>query len=277
MKIRLILSIMLMLILISIISSNSPNRIHDSLAITSQDSLQGKQSQTTGTIDIIGWIEKHPASIGLLGVIVGGIFTLVALRAKKWLDRRSEEKKERNALKTEEDRYVNFIINQNEKLTFQGFETSVRTPILLWDVYVPLRANIAGLGIRDREFLDRGEIQEYRDLSVEEAIQFATGKQYDGLIILGDPGAGKTTLLRYFLLCFAKKEAATRLNLPGDLLPILLPLRNVKLEQNFIEALCSQFHGYALKLSESFFIDHLEKGKAIVLLDGLDEVADKVN
>jgi len=100
-------------------------------------------------------------------------------------------------------------------------------------------------------------------------------KQYDGLIILGDPGAGKTTLLKYFLLCFAKKEAAKRLNLPGDCLPILLPLRSVDMSHTFIQTMCEQFIDYDLKLSEAFFIDRLENGRAIVLLDGLDEVADE--
>jgi len=151
----------------------------------------------------------------------------------------------------------------------------VKTPILLWDVYVPLRANVMGSGMRDMGLGDRGDFEDFRDISIEQAVQIATDKRYNGLIILGDPGAGKTTLLRYFLLCFAKKEAAKRLNLPGDLLPILLPLRSVNMNKTFIKTICEQFHDYDLQLSEAFFLDRLEKGRAIVLLDGLDEVADE--
>jgi formylglycine-generating enzyme required for sulfatase activity len=189
--------------------------------------------------------------------------------------RTSDADFERLDLIKQENRYLDFIISENEKLAFYGFETSVRVPVLLWDVYVPLRANLAGLG-RDpfgREQQDK--LPEERQVSVEEALQLATKKHYDGLIILGDPGSGKTTLLKYFLLCFGKKEAAQRLNLPDDLLPLLLPLRNVDLKDTLCNALFKQFKGYDLDLSKELFRDRLENGRAILLLDGLDEVADE--
>jgi len=80
------------------------------------------------------------------------------------------EEKEK-ILETEEDRYLEFVITKNEKLPFQGFETAVKTPILLWDVYVPLRANVMVSGMRDMGLGERGEFPERRDLSIEEAVQ----------------------------------------------------------------------------------------------------------
>jgi formylglycine-generating enzyme required for sulfatase activity len=225
--------------------------------------------------NIMTLFKEYPILNTILGCIITFFLTILAgYIIYKYKIKDKKKVKKRN-LKTEEDRYLNFIITENEKLTFQGFETQVRVPILLWDIYVPLRVNMSGIRMRDMEMQVREEIQEPRDIPVQEAVQLASDKNYDGLVILGDPGAGKTTLLKYFLLCFARKEAAKRLNLPGDLLPILLPLRSVDLKQTFIKAICEQFVGYDLKLTDTFFLDRLDKGKAIVLLDGLDEVADE--
>ena len=300
MKIRLILSLVLVLLLISIILNASDQASQDSLPTSAQDSTQSVKPDSSWSKDFLNWVEEHQGLLEFLGLIIAistTIFAIIAWfnkRKKKWQQEvkdkqqlieeyqaqleakdKHEAQKRSKKLATEEDRYLDFVITKNEKLTFQGFETAVKTPILLWDVYVPLRANVAGLGIRDMGLGDSGDFEDFRDISIEQAVQIATDKRYNGLIILGDPGAGKTTLLRYFLLCFAKKEAAKRLNLPGDLLPILLPLRSVDLKQTFIKTICEQFHDYDLKLSEAFFLDRLEKGRAIVLLDGLDEVADE--
>jgi hypothetical protein len=225
MNIRLKLFLVLMLLMISVVLIASDHGLKDSLSTKTQDSskvAQKEQSEKNNKSFSVGK-EINPSNA--LAAIIGGLFTLLAtylgIKLKQRFDEKKEAKKEQKILATEEDRYLDFIITKNEKLTFQGFETAVKTPILLWDVYVPLRANVMGAGMRDAELGmrdtglgERGEFQDHRDLSVEEAVQLATDKKYNGLIILGDPGAGKTTLLRYFLLCFAKKEAAKRLNLP---------------------------------------------------------------
>ena len=273
----------------------------DSLTISKEDSANIGQSPSNESTNILKWIQENAALVGAFAVIVAAVIAgLFNLRAKNIelkkklaqaeLDKQAvfeqaqaridvaekhKAEKKQKILKTEEDRYLDFVITENEKLTFHGFETKVRVPILLWDIYVPLRANIAGLGMRDIGHAESENMREIRDLQIQEAIPLATNRNYNGLIILGDPGAGKTTLLKYFLLCFAKKEAAKRLNLPGDLLPILLPLRSVDLSHTFIQAICEQFRDYDLRLSEDFFLNRLRKGQAIVLLDGLDEVADE--
>lgn len=43
----------------------------------------------------------------------------------------------------------------------------------------------------------------------------------------------------------------------------------------FVQAILERLKGFDLKVSEDFFIRRLEQGQAIVLLDGLDEVADE--
>lgn len=108
-------------------------------------------------------------------------------------------------------------------------------------------------------------------------------------LLRGKPGSGKTTLLRHLAHTFAAGHADQRLAWTGEpLLPILVPLRNFGrfLEdhrreytspaplalRNFIE---DYFKEYELGLPPDFFRRRLEQGYCLVLLDGLDEVADK--
>jgi formylglycine-generating enzyme required for sulfatase activity len=257
----------------------------DTFAMDGQDSIIVSQNHTLEEVNtnywiknnfIVNWIKKQSVLDAFIIVIITSLFTFFTNKLKKKLSNYRKINRKKRSLKTEEDRYLDFIITENEKLTFQGFETQVRVPILLWDIYVPLCANVSGIRMREPDKPEKAEnIPEPRNIKIQEAVQLASDKNYDGLVILGDPGAGKTTLLKYFLLCFAKKEAAKRLNLPGDFLPVLLPLRSVDMKQTFIEAVCEQFRGYGLKLKEEFFINRLEDGKGIVLFDGLDEVADE--
>jgi hypothetical protein len=248
--------------------------------------IAADSSNTLNSSQSIGqWIKNNAVMVGIIGIVIGAVLSgliglfvntrLIDIKHKKDEKHKSEIKKK--TLETEEDRYLDFVISENEKLAFHGFEAKVRVPVLLWDVYVPLRANLAGTRIENHD-LERqrdDESQEARNISIEEAVKLAGNNKYDGLVILGDPGAGKTTLMKYFALTFAKKEAAQRLNISGDLLPILVPLRNVEMNESFLKSICRQVEGYDLNLSEAFFRDRLERGKAIVLLDGLDEVADE--
>ncbi|MCP4543647.1 MAG: SUMF1/EgtB/PvdO family nonheme iron enzyme [Chloroflexi bacterium] len=129
-------------------------------------------------------------------------------------------------------------------------------------------------------------------VSVDEALA-----AHSRLAVLGDPGSGKTTLLRYLALLYARDLAEgttlvqNRLGQEegnGGRLPILLPLRRLGA---FLKArrpvddgteghalllahLVQMLEGERVTLPGDFFDAYLEQGRAVVLLDGLDEVAD---
>ncbi|MCT7985126.1 NACHT domain-containing protein [Laspinema sp. A4] len=88
---------------------------------------------------------------------------------------------------------------------------------------------------------------------------------YSKLTILGKPGAGKTTFLKYLgIQCIEGKFL-------GDRLPIFITLKDFAEEANQLSLLeyIANFNK-VLSLQEI-----LQQGKALVLLDGLDEVREK--
>jgi len=157
----------------------------------------------------------------------------------------------------------------------------------LLDLYVPLQAR---LELPPGETWDRPQLRLAGRILREEEQEALTGRlseprpvlellqQRDGLVILGDPGAGKTTFLKYLVLQLAGGEGAA-VGL-GERLPILAPLSGYAnaLEKDDIrldDFIASYFHdlGADLPLKE-LLTDALERGVALVLLDGLDEVQD---
>ena len=94
-------------------------------------------------------------------------------------------------------------------------------------------------------------------------------KTYPKLMILGKPGAGKTTFLKYL---------ATNSNLLEEsiekIIPVFIPLREFSEHENLhnlIDAVVYEFT-QSIPNYESQIKLFLEKGKCLILLDGLDEV-----
>lgn len=109
--------------------------------------------------------------------------------------------------------------------------------------------------------------------------------QFNKLVILGRPGSGKTTLLRHLTLIYVTKQE-TKINpQPPQLIPILFYLREIRDEishQNpSLEDLIKQhiekleIHNKPLNPPIHWLQKNLRRNRFLILLDGLDEVADK--
>jgi formylglycine-generating enzyme required for sulfatase activity/energy-coupling factor transporter ATP-binding protein EcfA2 len=207
------------------------------------------------------------------------------------------------------DRYLRHAVQSNRRLQLQRIRSAGRlVSIDLEQVYVTLTATVRRAVSGEDARPDRatepfpGEAAKTAHRAagrpretlaqVKVKVQEALAAEAR-LVVLGDPGCGKTTLLRYLALTYARDlhgEAglvARRLELSERRLPILLPLRDLSryLETHHPDPstdgprlLLDYLHAYFvhqdLPLPERFFADRLGRGECVVLLDGVDEVAD---
>jgi len=203
------------------------------------------------------------------------------------------------------NRYLTHIIAHNRYLQLQGVHSGGRlVHIELAQIYVTLRATQQRTVLAEEQWLaaemqlapgerrrgthQAGEMTtETVTVSVNEAL--ATHRR---LVALGDPGSGKTTLLRYLALLYARDlsgQPGTVHKLLGldetGMLPILLPLRqlgaflkrhadaSIEGHRLLLDFLQQHLQNERIDVPLDFFDPYLTNGKAVVLLDGMDEVA----
>ncbi len=99
------------------------------------------------------------------------------------------------------------------------------------------------------------------------------------LVLLGAPGSGKTTLMSYFTVMLAQKQPQLLGLAAGtDWLPILIRIRDLSRYSDIsILEYVQHFARNNLSVNQlprGFFEYWLEDGRALILLDGLDEIAD---
>jgi HEAT repeat protein len=122
---------------------------------------------------------------------------------------------------------------------------------------------------RDHHAQERG-----RSMSAHEMLRATTRQR---VVLLGDPGTGKTTLIRYLAVKAAGTEAAD-IGLPKDQerLPILVYMRDWAKHPE--RSLLDQVRDFAENTLQvelpPGFLEHWTDGQALLLLDGLDEVAE---
>ncbi|MBK7449662.1 MAG: SUMF1/EgtB/PvdO family nonheme iron enzyme [Anaerolineales bacterium] len=181
--------------------------------------------------------------------------------------------------------YLAYLTDRHYYLSLKGMGVSDRVPLKLklLDLYVPLKARMelpeGETWKRDLSLAGR-DVAEYEDpLHFGDPVPLLNVlKNYSGVIVLGDPGAGKTTFVKYLAVRLARGEGAD-MGLK-DYLPILLPLaafanalqnKDTRLD-DFIAEYFSAI-GSDLPIGPMLG-EALKAGRALILLDGLDEVRD---
>lgn len=187
------------------------------------------------------------------------------------------------------EKYLTHLYNTYHAIDFRGISqlSTINQELLLEDIYVPLlaRPNLSSTEISERQ------VQEHKPdnsspstTKIDANVRAGVGKGtnitvniedtlgiHSKILILGHPGSGKSTILKYIALKLATQE-----NSP---LPILIPLNAyaVKLKgedcslQDYFAQYFKSSSGGAVGL-ELLFNSAIQQGRAIILLDGLDEV-----
>ena len=108
----------------------------------------------------------------------------------------------------------------------------------------------------------------YRSKERQDGIAVASKKQF--LMVLGAPGAGKSTFLRKIgLESFKEKKG----NFKHQAIPVLLELKKFTESKIDLKALIeAEFTTCGFPKPKEFTESALDKGKLLILLDGLDEV-----
>lgn len=167
-------------------------------------------------------------------------------------------------------RYRDYLLDDYQVMNVRGRKTRSPVSLELERVYVSLRARPPDLNAATGR---RGQSE---SLSIGRAMA-----QHRRLVIIGGPGSGKTTLLFYLLLTYARKLAGDRLELDEDRLPLFIPLRQLKTVlgrekgASLPQFLSDYYARLGLSPPAGFFESRLKTGQCLVLLDGLDEVADQ--
>lgn len=202
-------------------------------------------------------------------------------------------------------RYLEHVIAHNRYLQLQGIRSGGKlVNIELEQIYITLRTTQQRTIQAEEEWLRQesefapGEMRKRMERLTTETVNVKVEQAlaaHKHIVVLGDPGSGKTTLLRYLTLLYGRDLAQGLTFIKDKLtldesghLPVLLQLRQIGafLKTHhpkddgteghglLLDFLFQSLKNHKLELPANFFDAYLESGKAILLLDGMDEVAD---
>jgi hypothetical protein len=242
--------------------------------------------------ELLDWIQEHPyLSLAIAVVCVMGV--PIGKFLKKVWKRVWDKELEPRAVKATADmlvsavetavsgfrrRYLEEVCFRHRWFNVRGLRTQGMHKLELDHVFVELRIAPQELHKASADPI-RGEV-----LSGNRTVwDFLVSPQpaYRSLAVVGAPGCGKTTLLQHLALTLAQNRQRKYQRRCPAFIPVFLFLRDHKETlwkkdpPDLDQLLTDHFTTDRLPPPRSWFKHKLESGRCLVLLDGLDEVADE--
>ncbi len=182
-------------------------------------------------------------------------------------------------ISSDHKKYFQYLVDSHK--AFEVYDINNTFNLMIEDLFIPPHLALAPYLPVDRLPLSHLSIAQLRQ-DQHNIWKFVTLKHASCLAITGEPGSGKTSLLKYITLNLLNKEKRLSGEVPNKL-PILLHLRhhskmiNRNSDYMLAEAIESAYLSHMLEpLPSKWFEKHLRAGQCVVMLDGLDEIADQV-
>jgi len=195
-------------------------------------------------------------------------------------------------------RYLDYLIDSNRHLRLQGIRSGGQPlSVDLENVFISLSVieriqrlvPVSEANRNNKLNQTDNKSSGFQILKVADVLS-----KFRRCVVVGDPGCGKTTLFSYLAITYARDRRDSlglvfqRLGQnESSYLPILIPLRDfghfLKNEHPdlsldgpglLLDYIHEYYNNQVIRLPVDFFSKELENKNAIVLLDGLDEVAD---
>lgn len=172
-------------------------------------------------------------------------------------------------------KYKKYLLNMYSHLSEKSFGNILKTPVEIAKIYYNVPICIEG---SNKEHLKEGTRKDQVPIpDIKGVFQTAKSRHIKDIVILGDPGTGKTILLKYIMIMLLNGKGEEKLGLNNDIIPFYVPISELSDPENesfidFIGRICS-FEKYSIPAK--WFRTLLENEKGIILLDGLDQIADE--
>ncbi|MCK5057061.1 MAG: NACHT domain-containing protein [Candidatus Aminicenantes bacterium] len=200
----------------------------------------------------------------ILGFTLGIIFTAITIRYKEAITRGT-----------------NFVIDSLFSLARVYFLMMKRYKKSITRIYRETKVGYRSLrldlernyiSLRVSSFIHYRQKEPDEELKSKKSEVLDVLKEYRHLVILGHPGAGKTTLMQWLLLKYAHGHMKKELD--ENLIPIFIALRSLQSGQSVDDLLIEVLNQHHFKGGEKFIRKQMEKGRCLLIFDGMDEIID---
>ncbi|MCG8367901.1 MAG: NACHT domain-containing protein, partial [Pseudanabaenales cyanobacterium] len=177
-------------------------------------------------------------------------------------------------------KYYQSLIYTYRDFRTQGLKTKGPFALDLEKVFVPLRVAPESMNQITSAMLQAAKAEK-DSLGIWDFIaRLNSQPAFQRIVVLGPPGSGKTTMQEHIALTYAQNKHRQQRRQAPALIPVLLYLRDIweeivtAAEIDLVSLIQQQDALQTLNPPPNWFAHRLRQGKCLVILDGLDEVAD---